>query len=195
MKNTCEPRCGTEDSSASANAASVLCPSDSHESKPLPSSTTADPPLLSLSRRPALPPCLGPRPHLRNVPAPDRTRCMSPSLSAHLIKSYENRATSPFATFTLFPSTIMQSPDISYCANMSYNASMHGPQQPSFFQQSTAFGNSGAPVEISQATEVKIADLQAKLNRKLGPEFISQRPGPGGGAFLLAIVELYHISF
>jgi hypothetical protein len=26
-----------------------------------------------------------------------------------------------------------------------------------------------------------IATLQAKLNQKLGPEYISQRPGPGGG--------------
>ncbi|EIN08358.1 Rad52/22 double-strand break repair protein [Punctularia strigosozonata HHB-11173 SS5] len=28
---------------------------------------------------------------------------------------------------------------------------------------------------------MRIASLQAKLDRKLGPEFISQRPGPGGG--------------
>ncbi|KAF8609580.1 Rad52/22 double-strand break repair protein [Ceratobasidium sp. AG-I] len=27
----------------------------------------------------------------------------------------------------------------------------------------------------------QLAAMQAKLNRKLGPEFISQRPGPGGG--------------
>ncbi|KLO09402.1 Rad52 22 double-strand break repair protein [Schizopora paradoxa] len=34
---------------------------------------------------------------------------------------------------------------------------------------------------MSTATASKIAELQAKLNKKLGPEFISQRPGPGGG--------------
>ena len=33
----------------------------------------------------------------------------------------------------------------------------------------------------SEETAIKIATLQAKLNQKLGPEFISQRPGPGGG--------------
>ncbi|CAE6493808.1 unnamed protein product [Rhizoctonia solani] len=27
----------------------------------------------------------------------------------------------------------------------------------------------------------QLAEMQAKLNKKLGPEFISQRPGPGGG--------------
>ena len=30
----------------------------------------------------------------------------------------------------------------------------------------------------------KLALLQAKLNQKLDPEFISQRPGPGGGSKL-----------
>ncbi|KAF4564546.1 DNA repair protein rad52 [Pleurotus pulmonarius] len=36
-------------------------------------------------------------------------------------------------------------------------------------------------MDLSQATAAKIATLQAKLNKKLGPEYISQRPGPGGG--------------
>ncbi|KAG6809698.1 hypothetical protein H0H92_015121 [Tricholoma furcatifolium] len=66
---------------------------------------------------------------------------------------------------------------------MSFNADMHGNQsmtegysfalgstQPSFFNP-----------QLSEATELKIAQLQAKLNQKLGPEYISQRPGPGGG--------------
>jgi DNA repair and recombination protein RAD52 len=35
-------------------------------------------------------------------------------------------------------------------------------------------------METTQATIRKIALLQEKLNKKLGPEFISQRPGPGG---------------
>jgi DNA repair and recombination protein RAD52 len=33
-------------------------------------------------------------------------------------------------------------------------------------------------------TAERIAALQAKLNQKLGPEYISQRPGPGGGVKL-----------
>ncbi|KAL4079529.1 Rad52 22 double-strand break repair protein [Scleroderma citrinum] len=36
-------------------------------------------------------------------------------------------------------------------------------------------------MDPSEETATKIATLQAKLNKKLGPEFISQRPGPGGG--------------
>lgn len=36
-------------------------------------------------------------------------------------------------------------------------------------------------MNMSDATILKIASLQAKLNQKLGPEYISQRPGPGGG--------------
>ncbi|KAH9922507.1 recombination protein Rad52 [Fomitopsis serialis] len=53
---------------------------------------------------------------------------------------------------------------------------MHGavPGQSSFFQDTTL-------VDLSDESAKKIATLQAKLNRKLGPEYISQRPGPGGG--------------
>ena len=34
---------------------------------------------------------------------------------------------------------------------------------------------------FSRWSEEKIAALQVRLNNKLGPEFIAQRPGPGGG--------------
>lgn len=43
-----------------------------------------------------------------------------------------------------------------------------------------AFGSASC-AEPSGETTTKIATLQAKLNKRLGPEFISQRPGPGGG--------------
>lgn len=36
-------------------------------------------------------------------------------------------------------------------------------------------------MDLSEETAKRIATLQAKLNKKLGPEYISQRPGPGGG--------------
>ena len=36
-------------------------------------------------------------------------------------------------------------------------------------------------MDISASTASRIATLQAKLDKKLGPEYISQRPGPGGG--------------
>jgi DNA repair and recombination protein RAD52 len=38
--------------------------------------------------------------------------------------------------------------------------------------------------EQALKTANAIATLQAKLNQKLGPEYISQRPGPGGGVKL-----------
>ncbi|TFK49114.1 recombination protein Rad52, partial [Heliocybe sulcata] len=36
-------------------------------------------------------------------------------------------------------------------------------------------------MDLSQETARKVAELQAKLDMRLGPEYISQRPGPGGG--------------
>ncbi|TFL01633.1 Rad52/22 family double-strand break repair protein-domain-containing protein [Pterulicium gracile] len=36
-------------------------------------------------------------------------------------------------------------------------------------------------IDVSEETAAMIAALQIKLNQKLGPEYISQRPGPGGG--------------
>jgi len=50
--------------------------------------------------------------------------------------------------------------------------SMMGPAQQFY---------SGVPESISTQTAVEIATLQAKLNKQLGPEYISTRPGPGGG--------------
>lgn len=52
---------------------------------------------------------------------------------------------------------------------MSFNPSMHG--TPSFNNESQG---------TSEETLLRIHRLQAKLNQKLGPEYISQRPGPGG---------------
>lgn len=75
-----------------------------------------------------------------------------------------------------------------YSGPMSYNASAHGVTNLSF--PLTPFpallDPSTLPPEptyhdISIATHKQIATLQAKLDQKLGPEYISQRPGPGGG--------------
>ncbi|TFY63076.1 hypothetical protein EVJ58_g3459 [Rhodofomes roseus] len=58
---------------------------------------------------------------------------------------------------------------------MSFAPQMHGlPGQSSFFQDSTL-------VDLSDETAKRIATLQVKLNKKLGPEYVSQRPGPSGG--------------
>ncbi|CAA7267231.1 unnamed protein product [Cyclocybe aegerita] len=65
---------------------------------------------------------------------------------------------------------------------MSFNPMMHGTP---YAQQSFSLFNSqssvGANDSISEETAKKIASLQVKLDQKLGPEYISQRPGPGGG--------------
>jgi DNA repair and recombination protein RAD52 len=42
-------------------------------------------------------------------------------------------------------------------------------------------------MDLSQETAQRIAILQAKLDKKLGPEYISQRPGPSGGPKLTYI--------
>ncbi|KAJ2914804.1 hypothetical protein MD484_g5602, partial [Candolleomyces efflorescens] len=64
--------------------------------------------------------------------------------------------------------------------SMSFNPNMHGTQQSQSFSMFNS-QSSMAFQEVSEGTAIKIAALQAKLNQKLGPEYISQRPGPGGG--------------
>lgn len=39
----------------------------------------------------------------------------------------------------------------------------------------------GGPSRLSQWSEERIAALQVRLAKKLGPEYVTQRPGPGGG--------------
>jgi DNA repair and recombination protein RAD52 len=72
---------------------------------------------------------------------------------------------------------------------MSYNATMHGSTYP-YTLPATTFPALVDPstlpqdptfYDISVATHKQIASLQAKLDQKLGPEYISQRPGPDGG--------------
>lgn len=89
---------------------------------------------------------------------------MAGALSGHLIDSLE-------------------SPIVS-SGNVSFNPQMHGTPYANAANQSFSFGISQpffANDSISDDTILKIAALQAKLDQKLGPEYISQRPGPGGG--------------
>ena len=77
----------------------------------------------------------------------------------------------------------LQSPIVS-SGNVSFNPQMHGTPYANAGNQSFSFGFSQpsfANDSISDDTILKIAALQAKLDQKLGPEYISQRPGPGGG--------------
>jgi Rad52/22 family double-strand break repair protein len=59
------------------------------------------------------------------------------------------------------------------------SASAHGTMQQ--IHAVTPFSAPAFSPRVTNESTTKIATLQAKLNRQLGPEFISQRPGPGGG--------------
>jgi hypothetical protein len=50
--------------------------------------------------------------------------------------------------------------------------------------KSNGFGNGGgftAPMLMTEYTAGQLATLQSRLAKKLGPEYITKRPGPGGG--------------
>jgi DNA repair and recombination protein RAD52 len=100
---------------------------------------------------------------------------MAGAFSGHLLNSYQscNQHRGPFGYNN--NNTSPGSPSISTCGAMSFNPQMHG-NQASF-----SLDSQPSYMDLSQATADKIERLQAKLNQKLGPEYISQRPGPGGG--------------
>ena len=68
---------------------------------------------------------------------------------------------------------------------MSFAPQMHGTfcsnGCPSAFGTQASFLSESSFMDVSEESSRKIAALQAKLDKKLGPEYISQRPGPGGG--------------
>lgn len=71
---------------------------------------------------------------------------------------------------------------------MAFNANIQGTsnmatKNTSMADSSFGFKTEGSLLgsEMSDVTTLDMAALQAKLNQKLGPEYISQRPGPGGG--------------
>ncbi|KAJ1311242.1 hypothetical protein OPQ81_009741 [Rhizoctonia solani] len=84
---------------------------------------------------------------------------MNHVLSAHLLDSFEQSrraSTPPFGGHGL-------------PTQLGYSPIVHGN-----YSQISTIGNNSLSTE-------QLAQMQAKLNKKLGPEFISQRPGPGGG--------------
>lgn len=95
---------------------------------------------------------------------------MAGAFSGHLADSYDKSMQRPTPGFGQSRSSIVTS------GAMSFDASMHGS-----FRSSNPFSDHSFSTNISEDTAIKIATLQAKLNMKLGPEYISQRPGPGGG--------------
>lgn len=100
----------------------------------------------------------------------------SGSFSGHLVDSF---LTAQFARGHPFGQT--GSLHIATHGPMSYAPSMHG---SSFTTQNSTHVPDPSFMSFSEDAAYKTAALQAKLQKKLGPEFISQRPGPGGGAKL-----------
>src|ERR1700691_1579000 len=97
---------------------------------------------------------------------------MAGAFSGHLLDSFDaaNRSRVPFGQ--------SNRSHISTHGAMSFNSQMHGTQPINDYQPSFQ--------DISDATTIKISALQAKLNQKLGPEYVSQRPGPGGAKLTYA---------
>ncbi|KAG2139509.1 hypothetical protein BD769DRAFT_1432262 [Suillus cothurnatus] len=93
---------------------------------------------------------------------------MAGAFSGHLLDSYNTSMHRP--AFGQPQSRVITS------GAMSFDASMHGS-----FGSTNSFASHSLSMDMSDDTAIKIATLQAKLNKKLGPEYISQRPGPGGG--------------
>ncbi|KAJ7665934.1 RAD52 DNA repair protein [Mycena polygramma] len=94
---------------------------------------------------------------------------MAGPLSGHILNSYESSVANQ-----------------SVCTDglISFNPNMHGSFNPNMHstQQSFSFNSpSMASTSMGESAYDRVNRLQAKLNQKLGPEFISQRPGPGGG--------------
>lgn len=103
---------------------------------------------------------------------------MTAAFSGNLLDSY-HLAQSPRGPFG------QASPQVVTSAALAYAPTMHG-NFSNFSQMSSAgmpsmIADHSALMELSEETARKIATMQAKLNKKLGPEYISQRPGPGGG--------------
>lgn len=103
---------------------------------------------------------------------------MSAALSAHLMDRYEQGArprpdTQTHESYPQFNSSFVQH------QSASFSQSLHGNQVWSSGSRPSATANYLAG-NISEDMQAKIDALQSKLNQKLGPEFISQRAGPGG---------------
>lgn len=89
------------------------------------------------------------------------------SLSGHLVESYE----SPPGATTL----------------MSFDPAVHGSHLAMQHVPPAPFSAQAFSPRMGLETAARIAQLKAKLDQRLGPEYISQRPGPGGGPKLTYI--------
>jgi DNA repair and recombination protein RAD52 len=105
---------------------------------------------------------------------------MAGAFSGHLIDSYlaSKMATGPFGGSSQ-PHNVAISGPISFQPNMHGSPMFPGASQAS--TSSTVYDPAMAIFDMSKETQQKLATLQVKLNQRLGPEYLSQRPGPGGG--------------
>lgn len=120
---------------------------------------------------------------------------MAGALSGHILDSYytlkSSQSFGPFGavmhpTFNNINSNPSPTNSSRIVTNgaMSFDSDMHGNTQPMKLVSDLPEDDSSF-VNLSKATSIKIASLQAKLNQQLGPEYISTRPGPGGGPKLV----------
>jgi len=98
------------------------------------------------------------------------------TLSGHLVASHHSFQRSLIGPFgvQVGQNNLVQTSD-----NAFFDPTMHGNFGKSVADMSFMSSMSGSQ-EMSEATANQIAMLQAKLDKKLGPEYVSQRPGNGG---------------
>ncbi len=98
---------------------------------------------------------------------------MAWAFSGRLIASFlsAQQPRGPFGQYTT------ATPQIHTQGALTFAPQMHGTFNT---QASTSFLEPSF-MDLSEETAKRIATMQSKLDKKLGPEFISQRPGPGGG--------------
>lgn len=108
------------------------------------------------------------------------------TLSAHLIEQRELSMTAyeslpPHMVPLQTPSrTTYQAPNTPLAAaDGSQFGKHHGTPMSPF--GGGFFGGTPGPATFTPWSEDKVATLQVRLQKKLGPEYVTQRAGPGGG--------------
>ena len=108
---------------------------------------------------------------------------MTSTFSGHLLESFYTfqQSRAPFGE-------PIHNSQLRLSGNLSFAPQMHGnfPSNPQFSQQGLSMSGMNSMsmdtsfMSMSEETGIKIQRLQEKLQKKLGPEFVSQRPGGGG---------------
>lgn len=117
------------------------------------------------------------------------SRCVSPlsahamSVSAKLLEKYlEHQQTNFDLARNFSPPTLSNS-----LARPIQKPSLQNRSLRMDSNESSYMGRQNFPISTSFATqwsEERVHQIQARLARKLGPEYITQRPGPGGSSKL-----------